>query len=295
MNRLDAHHHLWDPQYRRPPWWDARHLPIQRRFLVPELTTELAEHGFDASVVVQAFTDERETLDLLALAAESGPVEGVVGWVDLAAPHVDETIDRLRSAPGGEYLVGVRHPVHDEPDPRWLLRPDVVRGLLAVAAAGLAFDLLVKPRELAAAAILAERLPQLRLVLDHLGKPAIPAGSAGPAAWRQRLTALAERDNVTCKLSGLVTEASWSSWQAVDLVAYVQAGLEAFGAERCMFGSDWPVCLLAGSYGQVLDVVETAVGGLTTQDSDLVFGGNARRVYRLSAQTSPHQPNRRTQ
>jgi len=179
----------------------------------------------------------------------------------------------------GDELVGIRHQVHDEPDPRWLLRADVQRGLTTVGERGLVYDLLVRAAELPAAAEAARQNPGVSFVVDHLAKP--PLREASTEAWAEGLTALAALPNVVCKISGLVTEADWSSWRKDELVAVLRQVLDWFGPERCLFGSDWPVCLLAAGYGEVLGLVESAVVELTAYERAAVLGGNAMRVYGL--------------
>ncbi len=186
----------------------------------------------------------------------------------------------LRAAPGGEWLVGIRHQVQGEPDPEWLLRPDVLRGLAAVAEAGLAYDLLTLPPQLPAAVACAAALPQLRFVLDHCSKPLVATGEVEP--WASDLRALAALPNVACKLSGLVTEADWGSWTVADLKPYADVVLDAFGPGRVAFGSDWPVCTVAASYAEVVAAAEELTAGLSEPERDEVFGGTARRVYGLT-------------
>jgi L-fuconolactonase len=204
-------------------------------------------------------------------------VTAVVGWVDLTAPDVGERIAALRAAPGGERLVGIRHQVHDEADPEWLLREDVGRGLRAVAGAGLAYDLLLFPEHLGAATRVAASHPDLRLVLDHGAKPPIAAGGWEP--WSSDLAALARHEHVHCKLSGLVTEAPWDRWRTSGIERYAARVLEAFGPGRLMFGSDWPVCTLAAAYAEVLELAQSAIAGLSAAEREAVLGGNARRFY----------------
>jgi L-fuconolactonase len=201
----------------------------------------------------------------------------VVGWVDLTAPDVGEALDRLRALPGGELLVGIRHQVQDEEDPDWLSRPEVRRGLRAVAGAGLAYDLLVLVPQLAAARAAVRDLPAARFVLDHAAKPAIAGGSVEP--WATELAALARLPNVTCKLSGLVTEARWEAWDAAAIRPYAEHVLGAFGPERVMFGSDWPVCELAATYAQVRELADALLEGLSPAERDAVLGGTAARAY----------------
>jgi L-fuconolactonase len=278
--RVDAHHHLWDPARRDYPWMDAS-WPIRRRFDPADLDAAAGPLGFERTVLVQTVATVEETEEFLAVAAASPRVAGVVGWVDLTGEDVAGTLAALRAAPGGAALVGVRHQVHDEPDPEWLLREPVLRGLAAVAEAGLAYDLLVRERELPAARAAVERLPQVRFVVDHLAKPRVREGATEP--WASRLAALARHPNVSCKLSGLVTEADWAAWTPAQLVPYVRHALAAFGPERLLFGSDWPVCLLAASYARVVDAAAEALdrAGLGAAERDAVFGANASRVYGL--------------
>lgn len=276
---VDAHHHLWDPSQGEYPWMTGPFAPLRREYGPQHLMPELAAHDVHATVVVQVRADLSETRDLLELSTRHEFIAGVVGWVDLTSGHVTRQLADLRTGPGGQRLVGVRHNVQDEPDPRWLLRTDVQRSLDAVAEAGLAFDLEVKPRELTAAAETALSHPGLRLVLDHLGKPPIAAG--GSQEWRHGFARLASAGNVWCKLSGLVTEADWARWTAGDLAPYIREGIDRFGDSQLLFGSDWPVCELAGSYGQVLNAVRDALRDMGRPQADRVFGQNAIDVYRL--------------
>jgi L-fuconolactonase len=288
MRRVDAHHHLWDPARRAYPWMDERLAPFQRRFGPEDLDAAAGPHGIGQTVVVQTVASVEETKEFLAVAGTGGRVAGVVGWVDLTVADVADAVAALRAAPGGEVLVGIRHQVHDEPDPAWLVHGGVLAGLAAVAEAGLTYDLLVRERELPAARAVAERLPQLSFVLDHLAKPRIREGLVEP--WATELRALARLPNVTCKVSGLVTEADWDAWTSEQLVRYVATAADAFGPDRLLFGSDWPVCLLAADYAKVVMAAEQALeaAGLDAAERDLVFGANARRVYRLPEPTDDH-------
>jgi L-fuconolactonase len=282
MTVVDAHHHLWDPGVREYPWMAGPALaPIRRPFTVEDLRRETAAAGVAHTVAVQAVGDLGETEELLAAAAASGGlVAGVVGWVDLTAADVAGVLERLRAAPGGERLVGVRHQVQDEADPAWLGRADVRRGLRAVARAGLAYDLLVLVPQLPAARAAVAALPDARFVLDHAAKPAIAAGELEP--WAGELAALARLPNVACKLSGLVTEARWDDWDADRIRPYADHVLGVFGPQRVMFGSDWPVCRLAASYGQVRELAEALVAGLSPAEREAVFHHTAAGAYRLA-------------
>lgn len=274
--RIDAHHHLWDLGRRPQPWLTGEALePISRTFRLAELRPLLAAHGIDATVVVQSSSSAAETRELLAIAGESGGlIAGVVGWADLTDPALPEVLGSL-SGP----LAGVRHQVQDEPDPAWLTRPEVHAGLRAVGAAGLVYDLLVTPVQLAAAAETARALPEVRFVLDHGGKPPLAAGEWEP--WAGQVAALAGLPNVACKLSGLITEADWDGWRPQDVLPAARHLLDVFGPDRLMYGSDWPVCTLAGGYADVYALAEQAVAALDPAERAAVLGGTAARWYGL--------------
>lgn len=277
---IDAHHHVWDLTVRDQDWITGKPLaPLRRTFTLDDLRPEAAAAGVSATVLVQTVTVAEETPEFLALAASSELVAGVVGWTDLTAPDVADTLAALRELPGGDYLVGIRHQVQGEPDPGWLLRPDVLRGLAAVAEAGLVYDLVVLPHQLPAAVEAARALPDLTFVLDHLGKP--PIAAHRPQLWSSAVRALAQLPNTTCKLSGLVTEADWYTWSPEELQPYADTVLDAFGPDRLMFGSDWPVCTLAASYGRVVDTAHLLTEGLGPDERAAVFGGTAIEVYGL--------------
>lgn len=266
---VDAHHHFWDPSRRDYPWMGAELDAIRRPFGPDEMRPLLAEAGVDRTVLVQTISSLDETREFLQTAAATDFVSGVVGWVDLTAPTIAGTLASMVEQP----LVGVRHQVHDEPDPSWLLRDDVQRGIGAVGEAGLVFDLLVRPRELPAALATVRRNPTMSFVIDHAAKPRI-AGTRWDGEWEERLAPLSDEPNVTCKLSGLVTEAAWDAWTPEQLAPYVRRVVGWFGAERCMFGSDWPVCLVAATYTQVKETLRQIVG-----PDEEIFGATARRVY----------------
>ncbi|ETK31931.1 amidohydrolase family protein [Microbispora sp. ATCC PTA-5024] len=279
---IDAHHHLWDTTRREYGWMAGDALaPIRRPYRLDDLRRETAAAGVTATVLVQTVGDEGETAEFLETAAGSdGLVAGVVGWVDLTAPDVAERLAKLRELPGGDRLAGVRHQVQDEPDPDWLSRPDVRRGLRAVEEAGLACDLLVLVPQLPAARAAVRETPGLRFVLDHAAKPPVASGRTDP--WDAEIAALAASPNVACKLSGLVTEASWTDWETPHFTPYADRVLQSFGPGRVMFGSDWPVCELAASYGQVVGLARELVSGLSEAERARVFAGSAREWYGLS-------------
>jgi len=281
MTIIDAHHHVWDLAVRDQDWITGERMaPIRRTFTLDDLRPSARAAGVDATVLVQTVTVAGETPELLAIAAADPLVAGVVGWTDLTAPAVTDELARLAGRPGSGYLVSIRHQVQSEPDPDWLRRPDVIRGLRAVAAAGLAYDLVVLPHQLAAASHAAAAVPGLTVVLDHAGKPPIASGELG--AWAAALRELAALPNTVCKLSGLVTEApAAAAPRAFAMVADVV--LSAFGAHRVMFGSDWPVCLLASDYAGVMALARTLVAGLSATEQAAVFGETAARAYRIGA------------
>ncbi|MEV2238314.1 amidohydrolase family protein [Micromonospora sp. NPDC049891] len=277
---VDAHHHLWVRARHPQPWIDPVTMSaIDADFELTDLAPLARAAGVTATVVVQSIASARETLDLLRAAADDVLVGGVVGWVDLTADDVADRLDRLRAAPGGQHLVGVRHLVQSETDPAYLDRPDVRRGIAAVGAAGLVFDLLVRQHQLPMAARLARDLPGVRFVLDHLGKPALGAPEFDD--WRRDLRALAAAPNTTAKVSGLTTEVPRSPWTVADLRPAVDHALDVFGPERLMFGSDWPVSLLATSYPRWIEAVTELLGDLDPAARAAVWAGTARSCYQL--------------
>ncbi|MFI9639989.1 amidohydrolase family protein [Micromonospora sp. NPDC051925] len=279
---VDAHHHLWVRARHPQPWIDPTTMAaIDADFTPVDLDRAARDAGVTQTVVVQSNSTEAETVELLGVAADSTLVRGVVGWADPTADDVADRLARLRAARGGHLLVGVRYSVQDEPDPTFLERPDVRRGIAAVGAAGLAFDLLVRQHQLGAASRVARDLPEVRFVLDHLGKPAL--GRAELGDWVRDLRALAASANTTAKLSGLVTEVDRSPWTSADLQPAVDHALDAFGPDRLMFGSDWPVCLLASSYDRWVGTLDGLLGGLGEDDRAAIWRHTARRVYRLGA------------
>jgi L-fuconolactonase len=278
MTIIDAHHHVWDLAVRDQPWLAASELtPIRRTFTLNDLRAAATAAGVSATVLVQTVTVAAETPEMLLLADADPLVAGVVGWTDLTSPAAADRIAALRAGRGGARLAGIRHQVQSEPDKDWLRRPEVISGLRAVAAAGLAYDLVVLPHQIPAASHAAKVVPDLVFVLDHAGKPAI---GSGLSTWKADVTEFAAQPNTVCKLSGLVTEAPPGAGpEAFAEVAGVV--LEAFGADRVMFGSDWPVCMLASDYAAVLTLAETLTAGLSGDEKAAVFSRTAARVYRI--------------
>ena len=285
MAGVDSHHHLLYPQERLYPFLQlATYRSLKRRYGMEELRPEIEAAGIDRTVVIETVPAAEETERLLHEAAREPLVAGVVGWVDLTAGGVGEEFARLRAQTGGNRLVGVRHQVHDEPDPGWLVRPDVLAGLREAQRADLAYDLLVRPRDLPAAIALADTLPDLRFVVDHMAKPRIGReGVPIDGEWERGLRALAERPQVFCKLSGMVTETEpGTGWSAARLRPYMSRVLEWFGSDRLMYGSDWPVCLLAAQYADVYGIVRDFVATeLSPDERRGVLGDVATAFYRL--------------
>jgi L-fuconolactonase len=275
---IDAHHHFWDPETGDYPWMSGKAAGLRRVFAPDDLRPELAAAGVSATVVVQTWSSLDETRAFLELPAATDFVAGVVGWVDLIDPAVSDVIAALKARPDGRYLVGIRHQVHDEPDPEWLLRPDVRRGLASVERHGLVYDLLLRPRVLPAALETVRAFPELRFVIDHLAKPDIAGGRFDE--WARLIRPFrAEAGHVWCKLSGLATEADWLRWQPGDLQPYISEALNIFGPARCLYGSDWPVCLLAGSYARIFEALRQAIAPLDPAERARIMGGSARELY----------------
>jgi L-fuconolactonase len=277
---IDAHHHTWDLAVRDQDWISGADMAaIRRNFTIDDLRPLARAAGVTGSVLVQTVTVAAETPEMLAIAEADQLVCGVVGWADLTSPAVGERLAELKTGPGGEYLVAIRHQVQGEPDPEWLRRADVVRGLREVAAAELAYDLVIRPEQLPSAAYAATAVPELTFVLDHAGKPPIATRAVQP--WARDIRAFAARPNTVCKLSGLVTEAAPGA-AAAGFEPYAAVILEAFGSARLMFGSDWPVCLLAADYARVVELAQTLMAGLSAAERADVFAGTAARVYGIA-------------
>jgi L-fuconolactonase len=274
--RIDAHQHFWHYDPVEYKWIDGTMAALQRDFLPADLEPGLRGAGFDACVAVQARQTLEETRWLLELADAHDFVAGVVGWVDLQAPDVRAQLEPFRGRPK---LVGLRHIVQAEPDDRFLLRPEFLRGVATLRDLGLAYDILIYPRHLPVAVEFAQRLEGHRLVLDHLGKPDIRGGEI--QEWRRHLRVLAACGHVMAKLSGLVTEADWHAWTPDGLRPYLDVAFECFGYERLMIGSDWPVCTVAADYGRTMRVVTEYLRGRPAAEQDAVLGGNAARLWRL--------------
>ncbi|MEV7395411.1 MULTISPECIES: amidohydrolase family protein [unclassified Streptomyces] len=284
LGLVDSHHHLWDLDHRAQPWLDKPgHEPIRRTFGPDDLRTAatrtVAGRRLTRTVVVQCVASVPETRELLALAEADPLIGAVVGWADLTSPGIGEVLDGLLSGPGGRYLRAVRHLVQGEEDPDWLQRPAVERGLRAVRDHGLAYDVLIRSHQFPQAIRLAERLPELRLVLDHAGKPPLRKGEL--SYWERGVSQLAGHPQVRCKVSGLITEADHQKWTLDDIRPVWDILRTAFGPERLMFGSDWPVCVLAGGWNRWAAAVEELLHGCAADETDAVLAGTATDFYQL--------------
>lgn len=273
---LDAHVHLWDLRAHPQPWTESLPL-LHRSFLVEELRSVLQAHGVQAAIAVQAGDTTGETVDLLALADTEPVIAGVVGWADLTPANLPAQLDRLRAVPGGHRLVGLRHQLQVEPDPRWLARDQVRTGLTQLGERDLVFDLVVSAHQLPLVVETVAAIPATSFVLDHAGKPPLATGDL--SAWRRNISALSASPNVAVKLSGLVTEAAWDSWAQDQLDPVIEHVLDCFGPNRVMAGSDWPVCLLAADYAAVQATLDGALARLDADERSDVLGGTVRRWY----------------
>lgn len=271
--RLDAHQHFWSYDAAQYPWIPPGS-PLHRSWLPDDLATLQKPLGFDGSIAVQARQVVEESDWLLGLADKYANVKGVVGWVDLRLDRVEADLERLAKHPK---FVGVRHVVQEEPDDDFMLGREFQRGISKLAAYGLTYDLLIYPKQLAAAIQLAENFPAQPFVLDHIAKPFIKAGVIEP--WATQLRRLAQLPNVHCKVSGMLTEADHQAWKPEQFRPYLDVVFEAFGPTRLMYGSDWPVCLFAGSYEQSFRLVDDYARGLTDHERAGLFGGNAAAFY----------------
>ncbi|MEE2886616.1 MAG: amidohydrolase family protein [Planctomycetota bacterium] len=274
QHSIDSHQHFWSYEPSLYPWIDGELAPLGRDFLPADLAPVLAEHSIAGTVAVQARQDRDETLWLLQLADANPWILGVVGWIDLRAQDVGAEL----AAVAHPKLRGIRHVLQDE-SPEFLLDEAFQRGVGQLATAGLTYDVLVYPQHLPNSFTLCEDNPELWMVIDHCAKPGIKTGELRP--WSDDIRRIAELPNVLCKVSGLVTEAAWHSWKPEDFKIYLDIVFEAFGPDRLMFGSDWPVCTVAGSYQQVHELIADYTHDLNDGVRAALFGGNARRFYGL--------------
>jgi len=275
--RIDSHQHFWQYDPIEFGWISADMPGLQRDLLPADLAPLLAAHQIDGCVAVQARSSLAESDWLLSLASQSPFIKGVVGWVDLLSPAVEADLERLAANPR---FRGLRHIVQSEPDDAFMLRPEFQRGIRSLAHFGLVYDILIFPRHLQAAFSLASAFPDQTFVLDHIAKPYVKDRLISP--WDTGIRTLASLPNVYCKVSGLVTEADWSTWQPADFRPYLDVVFEAFGANRIMFGSDWPVCTLAGTYSQVYKLLGDYANSLSLTEQSAIWGGTAVRAYGLT-------------
>lgn len=275
---IDSHQHFWRYDAARHGWITGAMSILKRDFLPPELERECQANDISATIAVQTDQSEEETLFLLDLAERNKRIAGVVGWVDFRSPRLEE---RLRFFSQFKKLRGFRHIAQSEPDDRFLEASDFLRGVSRLRDFGFTYDILIYPRQLPAAIELVSRLPHQSFVVDHLAKPEIKSGGREP--WTSYLKTISQNKNVYCKVSGLVTEADWSHWKPDDFRPYLDVVFESFGPDRLMFGSDWPVCLLAASYSQVNELLRNYLRNHAAVEKNGIFGGNAMRFYGLKA------------
>jgi L-fuconolactonase len=274
--RIDAHHHLWRYSAEEYGWLDESMSELRRDFLPMDLMGEIGAAGIDGTIAVQARQTMEETRWLLRQAEECDAIRGVVGWAPIAGEDFPEVMEEFEDRPK---LKGLRHVIQGERDENSILREDFNSGIRAMLGSGLVYDILIYERQLPQAIEFVDEHPEQVFVLDHIAKPMIAAGMMEP--WTQRMREVGQRENVWCKVSGMVTEADWSGWSAETLRPYLDVVVEAFGVGRLMAGSDWPVCLVASEYGRWFEVLRDYFGGFSEAERDAVFGGTAMEVYGL--------------
>jgi L-fuconolactonase len=274
--KIDAHQHFWKYDPVRDSWIDDSMCILKRDFLPDDLRRDMESCKTDGTIAVQADQSEEETRFLLDLAGANDFIMGVVGWVDLQAPDVKERITHFAANP---YFKGVRHIVQAEKDDRFMLRPEFLRGISALSGSGLTYDLLIKPDQLGMAVELVRLFPDQAFVLDHIAKPHIQEQVFSP--WKDQIQELAKAPNVWCKLSGLITEADWHAWKMQEIYPYLDIVFEAFGTDRLMAGSDWPVCQLAGGYEIACELLSSYLEPFSQEDKNKIWGQNALKFYNL--------------
>lgn len=275
--RIDSHQHFWHYNSEDYPWMAGERGALKVDYLPPDLQPLMTATGMQGTVAVQARQVALETEYLLGLAEQYDFIRGVVGWLNIRADEFEAQLERFASRPR---LAGIRHIVHDEADDRFMLGGNFLHGMAKLEGFGLTYDLLLYPRHLPVAIDVVKRFPNQRFVLDHIAKPFIKDGIIEP--WASEIRQLAGFDNVWCKVSGMVTEAAWGTWTQDDFRPYLDVVFDCFGAERLMFGSDWPVCTLSGSYSEVVGIVENAIAALSADEQAAIMGGNASEFYRLA-------------
>ncbi len=273
--RVDSHQHFWNYNPKKQDWITEEMSRIRRNFTPGDLYPLLQDAKLDGCIAVQADESLRETDFLLDLSNQHEWILGVVGWADLGKDNLDQILDQYSSQ---EKLVGFREVLQSK-DPRYMLREEFIRGIQKLKERDLAYDLLLFPHHLDAALDLVKECPEQRMVIDHLAKPLIKDGEW--KEWKKKIVLLAERELIYCKVSGMVTEADWKKWKATDLLPYLEIALELFGPKRLMYGSDWPVCLVAGEYEQVYRVVDDFTSQLSPSEKDRIMGETALEFYKI--------------
>lgn len=279
MQTIDSHQHFWKYDPDRDAWITDDMKAIKRDFLPQDLQPLLRQNGIDGCLAVQADQSEQETNFLLSLAGEHGFIKGVVGWVDLMAPDLEEKLTHYSRF---EKLKGFRHVLQSEPNRDFMLQPDFLRGLSMLNKFNFSYDILIYKDQLSFIPEMVKRFPEQRFVVDHLAKPSVKTGEL--KEWKEGMENLSCYQQVCCKISGLVTEANWGNWKKEDFIPYLETAVEVFGLKRLMFGSDWPVCLVSASYNEVLAIVQDYFSSFSASEKAQFFGENARSFYRLEQQ-----------
>jgi L-fuconolactonase len=279
--RIDSHHHIWDLSVRDQEWitGDAMH-PIRRNFAVSDLHVASAASGIEKTILVQTVTDYAETPELLAIAQSEQLVGAVVGWLKIDAPDAIEHLHRYLDLPGADYLKGIRDIAQDHPDSNYLAKSETIANVRKLGELGITYDLLTKTPELPAAIELVRACPDVQFVMDHISKPRIAKQELEP--WKTLMTELATFPNVLCKVSGLVTEANWKDWEVKDFKPYVGHVMDIFTPQRLMFGSDWPVAILGGTYAEVVELAEALTAGFSPSESESFWHKTAAFAYRIA-------------
>ena len=278
--RIDSHHHVWDLSVRPQTWMKGDELkPISRSILMDELEPELEKAKIDFTVIVQTVPTPDETPEFLDLSLTHPKICAVVGWLDLESIDIRPQLEKYLSHPGAKNLVSIRDIAQDKPDPNWFLREDVIKNIHRIAEYGLTFDILTKPPQLAAAVEMVKQSPQNTFVLDHISKPYIAKSEMQP--WADKISEIALHENVFVKVSGLFTEANWHNWNHQTFAPYLDHILNTFTPARMMFGSDWPVCLLAATYTDTINLMEEFVKEFSVSEQELFWANTAKRAYKL--------------
>ena len=279
--RIDSHHHIWDLSVRDQGWITGEVMqPIRRNFVISDLRDAIAGSRIDKTILVQTVTDYAETPELLAIAKNDQLVGAVVGWLQIDSPDAISHFHRYLDLPGGEYLKGIRDIAQDHPDSNYLAKPETIENVRKLGELGITFDLLTKVPELPAAIKLVRACPDVQFVMDHISKPKIVMKEIEP--WKTLITELATFPNISCKVSGLVTEANWKEWQVKDFKPYVDHIIEIFTPQRLMFGSDWPVSTLGGTYSEIIELAEALTSDLTPSEAEFFWHRTATATYRLA-------------